>query len=455
MNSEPSFFIQSVGHSIMDPIHGIMMFNEQERDLIKCIIDHPCFQRLRHIKQLGMADYVFPGATHTRFSHSLGVAYLSSRIFKRIMTDKTEESFSKYQDSLLACLIHDIGHGPFSHAFEKFLRNQSGESVDHEQWTPLFINRLKEEVPQIACDWSRVGQFIDGSAEESIFSSIVSSQLDADRLDYLLRDSHFCGVKYGEYDLDWILRCLAVVEIDGRPRLAIDKKGSNSVEQFLIARRQMTHNIYYHAKVRAVESLLEALLVEVAALDHAAIRDVAPPQLASFLLHAKSFREGCSELGSFMSSAFPHYRKLTDSHVWVMLDALSDASKNSSAKEIALRITQRRLPSARYIKKEDFQISDEFVRGIRETHHIAHWQLRIIDAPFKTLKTATKPIYIRQGNRYAPYGEHSFLRALADRDDGLKILIVDPDINQKIQKKIREFLHEKHILNVDDWKKAS
>ena len=247
MNNETLF------HVIKDPVHGTMQFTTLENNWIKPFIDSPHFQRLRHIKQLGMGDLIFPGAVHTRFNHCLGCCYIASQIAHKIGLAEEER-----QLVMIACLLHDIGHGPFSHAFEDVFHRKL---IRHEAWTPFFLNDYR--TPEFFAYYNRCNprhhlseekfilieeMIMHKSRVKRVLADIVSSQLDADRLDYLLRDSHFCGVAYGQFDFRWMLNSMMIVNAPQGERLGLTHKGIGVVEHYLMARRLMTRNIYHHQK---------------------------------------------------------------------------------------------------------------------------------------------------------------------------------------------------------------
>src|SRR5579872_2220934 len=174
---------------------------------------------------------------------------------------------------MIASLLHDIGHGPFSHAFEGIF----GKAIHHEDWTPYFLadygkeeffqhyNRLNPRQHLTADKFKYIADMImHQPATKGVLADIVSSQLDADRLDYLLRDSHFCGVRYGEFDFRWMLHCMAIVESSEGERLGITHKGIGVVEHYVMARRLMTRNIYHAQKKLALEQALVQLLASLA-----------------------------------------------------------------------------------------------------------------------------------------------------------------------------------------------
>ncbi|MCM1237644.1 MAG: HD domain-containing protein, partial [Ruminococcus flavefaciens] len=269
---------------IRDNVHGDIVFPP----LFRALVDTKEFQRLRRIKQLATAGLVFPGAVHTRFSHSIGTYHIMGKIldhfkdyFKRL-NYKLEMDDIEEKAILAAALLHDIGHGPYSHAFEK-AKLPTGKKT-HDQWTVEIILNRDTEVNQIlkkvdAAFPEMVVKYIrsennikngDGKNLEIkdeklnlkfIFASLVSGQLDADRLDYLLRDAEFSGVTYGQYDLEKVVESMAVsVENTGRYRLCILEDFMPAVEEYYYARFQMYSNIYYHPYKMFSEELLRRLL---------------------------------------------------------------------------------------------------------------------------------------------------------------------------------------------------
>lgn len=239
-------------HEMRDPIHGFIKISKQEKDLI----DTEVFQRLRRIRQLAMAFLVYPGALHTRFDHSIGVMHIAGRI-----CNKLQESDPKRIDAKdialvrLAALLHDIGHGPFSHVSEHLLDEFTYDKTDkdrvrekiHEKIT-VDIIQTDPEIKTILCDEERdfVIEMIEGKEKKWDWRrDIVSSELDADKMDYLLRDSYFTGVKYGLYDLEKIIESCLITERSNTP-LAISSKGIYALEQLLLARHHMTQQVYWH-----------------------------------------------------------------------------------------------------------------------------------------------------------------------------------------------------------------
>ena len=239
-------------HEMRDPIHGFIKLSEKERDLI----DTKVFQRLRRIRQLAMTFLVYPGAGHTRFDHSIGVMHIASRICTKLQELYPEKIGTEDIDRVrLAALLHDVGHGPFSHVSEYLLDAYALDRADmghtrekiHEKITVDIIRtdpEIREILSEDECDF--IAGMIQGQDMQDWQRDIVSSELDADKMDYLLRDSYFAGVKYGIYDLEKIIEsCL--IEVDKtETSLAISSKGIYALEQLLLARYHMTQQVYWH-----------------------------------------------------------------------------------------------------------------------------------------------------------------------------------------------------------------
>jgi HD superfamily phosphohydrolase len=241
-----------------DPVHNIIRLRTDttEGALMVRLIDSFEFQRLRRIKQLGLALYTYQGAEHSRFTHSLGVLHLMTRVLDRL----AEKYPIKEEDraaARAAALLHDIGHGPFSHAMEKVL------NFHHETWTVRAVLSDETEVGHILRSFSpdlpeRVAQVIEGRFQPAFLQQLVSSQLDVDRMDYLLRDSLMTGAKYGYYDLEWIINAIEVDESEDR--IYVSARGLYAVEEYLHARYYMFRQVYFHRTLRSAEAVLRATL---------------------------------------------------------------------------------------------------------------------------------------------------------------------------------------------------
>jgi HD superfamily phosphohydrolase len=231
---------------INDPVHGFIKIPSA---FIYDIIEHPFLQRLRRIKQLGLTSYVYPGATHTRFQHALGAAHLMGMAIQNIRLKGLKVTEEESEAAIIAILLHDIGHGPFSHALEQSII----ENFTHEDMSALLMDKLNEEFGG-KLDLA-LGIF-NNKYHKKFLHQLVSSQLDMDRLDYLKRDSFYTGVSEGVIGSDRIIKMLNVVD----DNLVVEAKGIYSIENFLIARRLMFWQVYLHKTVLAAENLIVKVL---------------------------------------------------------------------------------------------------------------------------------------------------------------------------------------------------
>ncbi|MEI6124251.1 MAG: HD domain-containing protein [Bacteroidota bacterium] len=254
---------------INDPVHGFITI---PNEFIFDVIEHPYFQRLRYIKQLGLTYMVYPGASHSRFQHALGAMHLMTQAVEMLKLKEHLISDQEQQGLLLAILLHDIGHGPFSHALERTLVSE----VSHEKMSWFFMQRFNA--------------IFDGRLQlaEKIFSDtypkrflhqLVSSQLDVDRLDYLMRDSFFTGVSEGVISTNRIIKMLNVCNDE----LVVDSKGIYSIEKFIVARRLMYWQVYLHKTVLSAEHLLMHILKRAKTLATQSQLVFASPALKIFL----------------------------------------------------------------------------------------------------------------------------------------------------------------------------
>lgn len=229
-----------------DPVYG---FINVPNDLVFDIIEHTYFQRLRRIKQLGLTDLVYPGAHHTRFHHAIGATYLMQKTLDTLRSKGVMIFDAEYEAALIAILLHDIGHGPFSHTLEFSLF----QDVQHEQISLWIFDKLNQEFNGRL---ELAKQIFTGSYHRKFLHQLVSSQLDVDRLDYLKRDSFFTGVYEGTIGAERIIKMLNV-END---QLVVEEKGIYSIENFLSARRLMYWQVYLHKTAVAAESMLISLI---------------------------------------------------------------------------------------------------------------------------------------------------------------------------------------------------
>lgn len=255
---------------VNDPVYGFIRFPEKE---LMRLIDHPWFQRLRRIKQMGFADLVYPGAMHTRFAHSLGACHLAGKAMDELSAKGIATHKDDYLAARMAALLHDIGHGPYSHSLERSLVTD----VPHEAISHLIMQRLNNEMGGML---DRAIQVFDRSYPARYLHQLVSSQLDVDRMDYLNRDSFYTGVSEGVIGYDRILQMLTVRDNE----LMVEEKGVHSVEKFIIARRLMYWQVYLHKTVLGAEMLLINILRRARELAANGVVLPATPALSYFLL---------------------------------------------------------------------------------------------------------------------------------------------------------------------------
>ncbi len=231
---------------INDPIYGFVTIQDE---IIDSLINHPYFQRLRRIKQLGLTNLVYPGALHTRFHHAIGAMHLMSEALQVLKSKDVKISDDEHRAALIAILLHDIGHGPFSHSLEHSIV----KGVNHEVISSLLMDELNKEFKG---KLSLAIKVFNNKYNKKFLHQLVSSQLDMDRLDYLKRDSFFTGVSEGIISSDRIIKTLNVV----KDNLVVEKKGIYSIEKFLISRRLMYWQVYLHKTVLSAENLLINIL---------------------------------------------------------------------------------------------------------------------------------------------------------------------------------------------------
>lgn len=254
---------------VNDPVYG---FVSVPRGLLCELINHPAFQRLSRIRQLGMSALVYPGATHTRWAHSLGAYHLMREAFRALKEKGVFVFDIEEEGAEIAILLHDIGHGPFSHVLEHTLI----EHLSHEEITRALMRRLNREFG------GALGMAIQIYSDEypkRFLHQLICSQLDTDRLDYLCRDSFYTGVREGNIGAARLIKMLSVAD----DRLVVEGKGLYSVENYLMARRLMYWQVYLHKTAVAAEEMLRAALERAKELTRGGVRLFASPQLEYFL----------------------------------------------------------------------------------------------------------------------------------------------------------------------------
>lgn len=268
---------------IRDPVHGSIPIFDSEIQ----ILEHPFYQRLRNIKQLGFSEYVFPGATHTRYLHSIGVMNVSTLVFNSLFKDQQSSEIQRLKETLrLGCLLHDIGHAPLSHSTESVMPMVSAlklpgnfnptedRQATHEDYTiksiidSSFTQSFKGVTAEFGVDPQAVAELVIGETSNPAYFTVkginyfpllhqlVSSEMDCDRMDYLLRDSYFCGVSYGKFDLDWIIDNLKICVENNEAYLGISERAISTFDDFLLSRFHMFMMVYFHYRAVCLEQML-------------------------------------------------------------------------------------------------------------------------------------------------------------------------------------------------------
>jgi uncharacterized protein len=313
---------------INDPVYG---FINVPGDFIFDLIQHSWFQRLRNIKQLGLTSFVYPGANHSRFQHGLGALHLMEMAINTLRNKGVVISAEEEEATFIAILLHDIGHGPFSHALE----NSIISGITHEDLSLLLMKKLNEQYSgklDLAID------IFTGIYPRNFFHDLISGHMDMDRLDYLRRDSFFTGVIEGAVGSDRIIRMLNVVD----DTLVIEEKGIYSLEKFLIARRLMYWQVYMHKTVLSSETLLVKILKRAKELADKGADLYCTPSL-KFFLYNKLGRRDLTVEGSFTPGIISaHFTKLDDTDILVSSKYWSDSS-DKILSDLSGRLLRRNL----------------------------------------------------------------------------------------------------------------
>lgn len=260
-----------------DPIYGFISI---ESEIIYHLLEHPYFQRLRRISQLGLSYLVYPGAYHTRFHHALGAMHLTQKAIRVLRAKGHEITEEEAESTQIAILLHDIGHGPFSHALEHTVV----DGIHHESLSTLFMERLNQELNG---QLTTAIEIFTGDYKKKFLHELISSQLDMDRLDYLRRDSFYTGVTEGAINSERLLTMLNI----SNDRLVIDSKGIYSVEKFIVARRLMYWQVYLHKAVLSAEFMIVNILHRARNLARGGVEVFAGSALKEFLYNNYGIKE--------------------------------------------------------------------------------------------------------------------------------------------------------------------
>jgi len=283
-----------------DPVYG---FVTVPTELLFDLIEHPYFQRLRRIQQLGLTNFVYPGALHTRFHHALGAMHLMQLALRTLKDKGVKISAAEGEAAQIAILLHDIGHGPLSHALETSIF----QDVPHEQLSLFLMERLNEQFPG---KLTLAMEMFKGSYGRDFFHQLVSSQLDMDRLDYLNRDSFYTGVQEGQPGADRLIKMLQVVD----ERLVLEEKAVYSVENFLVSRRLMYWQVYLHKTVTSAEQMVIRVMQRARDLARAGVPVPGSSCLTYFLGRAVTLAEFEHD-----AHILNHFTQLDDIDIWAAI----------------------------------------------------------------------------------------------------------------------------------------
>ncbi len=367
---------------LRDPVHGLVVFEGIAERVVSALLATREVQRLRRVRQLGLTSLVFPGAEHTRFAHALGAAYVMTRLLARIkecdhdLPVDARVNDEATADAVAAAMLHDLGHGPFSHLYEEV----SAHSKSHESWTYDAILDPQTDVYRAlsACSAGmpeRVAALLQGTYRLGYLSRAVSGTLDVDRADYLLRDSHMTGVRYGLYDLDWLLRGLTFAVAHGEHVLAVEgRKGVQPIESFFLGRHFMYQQVYHHKATRGAEGLIRAIFHRVAEL----CRDGRPPKVLPVALKSAALGEVPS-LGEYL--------ELDDARLYTCFAEWARGD-DPLLGDLANRVLSRRLlktlplPDDEEVWGAAFEIAKQAVRDIGMRDDLFVWMDTPEDVPY-------------------------------------------------------------------------
>jgi uncharacterized protein len=430
---------------LRDPVHGLVSFEGLAGRVVEPLLATREVQRLRRVRQLGLAALVYPGAEHSRFAHALGSAHVMVRLLERIgacdadLPADQRVDGEAAADAIAAALLHDLGHGPYSHLFEDVLP----VARRHEAWTVEAIRAPETEVNRALEALSpgmseRVAGLLSGQYRLPYLVRAVSGRLDVDRCDYLLRDSHMTGVRYGLYDLDWLLRALSFAQGPGREWvLAIDgRKGLPPIEGFFLGRNFMYQQVYHHKATRAAESLVRAMFVRMGEL----VGEGRAPEPIPPALRAAALGEDMT-LGDYLA--------LDDAQLeWCF--ARWELGDDRLLAGLAAQLRHRRLPKTVPLPEgqpdrwnEARQRAEEVVRSTGQRTDLTVWLDVPSDVPYaEPSDTSAEGLWVRI--RHQPLqrlGHASFLlRELRNKRIERPRLVVPAEVRERVLAAVQPLL---------------
>lgn len=393
---------------ISDPVFG---FIQIPRGLLLDIVKHPLMQRLARIKQLGLTSMVYPGAQHTRFQHSLGAFHLMSEAVRSLQQKGIFIFDSEAEAVQAAILMHDIGHGPFSHVLENTLIS----GISHEEISLMMMEEINREMNGAL---TLAISIFRNNYPKRFLHQLISSQLDMDRLDYLRRDSFFTGVTEGNIGSARIIKMLNVVD----DQLCVDAKGIYSIENYLTSRRLMYWQVYLHRTTVACEKVLVNVLLRAKHLALSGCDVFATPQLKYFLEHdvdSKWFHEH--------PEAFENYKLLDDNDIWSSIKVWAHHSDKILA--LLARNLLERKPF--FVEISEEPISEEQIDELLN-RLAAHFGVTKEDARYlMSLNTMQKDMYSISDDHISIRYNDGTLRDIAEASEILNV--------QLLSKKIRKY----------------
>ena len=360
---------------VNDPVHG---FIKIPHEILFDVIEHPYFQRLRRISQTGLLSLVYPGAMHTRFHHALGATHLMFTALETLKLKGINISVEEEKGALLAILLHDIGHGPYSHALESVLMND----CHHEKLSILLMDKLNQE---FGGQLDLAIEMFQGKYHRKFFNQLVSSQLDVDRLDYLKRDSFYTGVSEGNINTQRIISMMNV----HNDELVIDAKGIYSVENFLTARMFMYWQVYFHKTSSVAEHLLIKVLKRAKELSAQGI-DLPATENLSYFLKKNAFDKMTDE-------DLKRFTEMDDSDIMFGLKNWQN-NPDFVLQFLCRAITERNFPKS-MISAEPYgpEVVDKIIAKTNKFYGIdnAHWLVDEIDRTLLPYDTKKQPIFMK------------------------------------------------------------
>ncbi|MBL8681472.1 MAG: HD domain-containing protein [Myxococcales bacterium] len=346
---------------LRDPVHGLVAFERPAEKIVLRLLDTREVQRLRRVRMLGVTALAFPGAEHSRFAHAVGATYVMTAFLQRIRSLEQELSASERpsledeQQGLAAALLHDLGHGPLSHLFEEVFDG----APRHERWTSALVLDPDSQVHRALSEVDRampqaVERLVHGKHHKAWLAHAVSGTFDVDRCDYLLRDSYMTGVRYGLYDLPWLLRSLRVARnARGDATIAVEgSKGLPAVEGFFLARLFMYQQVYFHKASRAAERMIRAIFARAADIERDGGDSALPPVLRAMAR------------GATVSTN--DYVSLDDGTLWSTIERWESEAADAVLRDIATRLRRRALFKSATLDEEEAPRAQELLESLRE-----------------------------------------------------------------------------------------